>query len=121
MHPLSMCVQCAVRSALTLLMCVAYVCVCVCRLQGQHRLAQAPKRGGRDDVSLPQKLQTVSEQHTHSTPHHGSAVCACVTAYLLTFSLSDPIPKRVDVDVTVKQEGRKKVINWVDPQDKVVF
>jgi len=33
----------------------------------------------------------------------------------------DPIPKRVDVDVTVKQEGRRKVINWIDPQDKVVF
>ncbi|GBE61241.1 hypothetical protein, conserved [Babesia ovata] len=36
-------------------------------------------------------------------------------------STRDPMPKRVDVDVTVKHTKNVKVINWIDPSDKVVF
>lgn len=33
----------------------------------------------------------------------------------------DPMPKRVDVDMTVASHRSHKVINWLDPTDKVVF
>lgn len=33
----------------------------------------------------------------------------------------DSMPKRVDVDMVVEQTQRYKVINWIDPNDKVVF
>ena len=33
----------------------------------------------------------------------------------------NPVPKRVDVDLTVKHTRAARVINWVDPIDKVVF
>ncbi|PFH37056.1 hypothetical protein BESB_035140 [Besnoitia besnoiti] len=33
----------------------------------------------------------------------------------------DPVPKRVDVDVTVHNTAKIKVMNWIDPTDKVVF
>lgn len=33
----------------------------------------------------------------------------------------DPMPKRVDVDMTVDSKEHHKVINWIDPTDKVVF
>jgi hypothetical protein len=33
----------------------------------------------------------------------------------------DPMPKRVDVDMTVGTHRGHKVINWLDPTDKVVF
>eukprot|EP00371_Babesia_bovis_P000329 XP_001608976.1 hypothetical protein [Babesia bovis T2Bo] len=36
-------------------------------------------------------------------------------------STRDPMPKRVDVDLTVKHSKHLKVINWIDPSDKVVF
>ncbi|KAK1443073.1 hypothetical protein BgAZ_305910 [Babesia gibsoni] len=36
-------------------------------------------------------------------------------------STRDPMPKRVDVDLTVKNSKHVKVINWIDPTDKVVF
>ncbi|ORM41087.1 uncharacterized protein BXIN_0326 [Babesia sp. Xinjiang] len=36
-------------------------------------------------------------------------------------STRDPMPKRVDVDLTVKHTKHVKVINWIDPSDKVVF
>lgn len=36
-------------------------------------------------------------------------------------STRDPMPKRVDVDLTVKNTKHVKVINWIDPTDKVVF
>ncbi|CDR95592.1 hypothetical protein, conserved [Babesia bigemina] len=36
-------------------------------------------------------------------------------------STRDPMPKRVDVDLTVKHTKNVKVINWIDPSDKVVF
>merc|ERR1712224_599745 len=32
----------------------------------------------------------------------------------------DPFPKRVDVDLTVRNTEKVKVINWIDPTDKVV-
>ncbi|CDJ59244.1 hypothetical protein, conserved [Eimeria maxima] len=33
----------------------------------------------------------------------------------------DPVPKRVDVDVTVHNTANLKVISWIDPNEKVVF
>lgn len=33
----------------------------------------------------------------------------------------DPMPKRVDVDLVVSNERKHKIINWIDPTDKVVF
>lgn len=33
----------------------------------------------------------------------------------------DPIPKRVDVDLVVDSKQNHKIINWIDPMDKVVF
>lgn len=33
----------------------------------------------------------------------------------------DPMPKRVDVDMVVENRRYTKVINWIDPLDKVVF
>ncbi|KAL8440261.1 hypothetical protein Efla_004957 [Eimeria flavescens] len=33
----------------------------------------------------------------------------------------DPVPKRVDVDLTVKNTRDLKVISWIDPNEKVVF
>lgn len=33
----------------------------------------------------------------------------------------DPMPKRVDIDLTVDSRQHHKVINWIDPTDKVVF
>ncbi|CDI79117.1 Chromosome II, complete genome, related [Eimeria acervulina] len=33
----------------------------------------------------------------------------------------DPVPKRVDVDVTVHNTPNLKVISWIDPNEKVVF
>nr|CEL69495.1 TPA: hypothetical protein BN1204_052040 [Neospora caninum Liverpool] len=33
----------------------------------------------------------------------------------------DPVPKRVDVDLTVHNTAKLKVMNWIDPNDKVVF
>ncbi|EKX72508.1 conserved hypothetical protein [Theileria equi strain WA] len=36
-------------------------------------------------------------------------------------STRDPMPKRVDVDMTVSNTKNVKVINWIDPTDKVVF
>jgi len=33
----------------------------------------------------------------------------------------DPMPKRVDVDLVVDNQRYHKVINWIDPTDKVVF
>lgn len=33
----------------------------------------------------------------------------------------DPVPKRVDVDVVVESRRDHKIINWIDPSDKVVF
>ncbi|GIX64009.1 uncharacterized protein BcabD6B2_34440 [Babesia caballi] len=36
-------------------------------------------------------------------------------------STRNPMPKRVDVDLTVKNTKHVKVINWIDPSDKVVF
>mmetsp|Transcript_154193 Transcript_154193/g.494368 ORF Transcript_154193/g.494368 Transcript_154193/m.494368 type:complete len:382 (-) Transcript_154193:111-1256(-) len=33
----------------------------------------------------------------------------------------DPMPKRVDVDMVVDSRRDVKVINWIDPSDKVVF
>ncbi|KYF42877.1 hypothetical protein TGARI_366920 [Toxoplasma gondii ARI] len=33
----------------------------------------------------------------------------------------NPLPKRVDVDVTVHNTSKLKVMNWIDPNDKVVF
>jgi len=33
----------------------------------------------------------------------------------------DPMPKRVDVDMVVDNTKNHKVINWIDPTDKVVF
>jgi len=31
------------------------------------------------------------------------------------------VKKRVDVDVTVHQTRKHKIMNWIDPTDKVVF
>lgn len=31
------------------------------------------------------------------------------------------MPKRVDVDLTVKHTKHVKIVNWIDPTDKVVF
>lgn len=36
-------------------------------------------------------------------------------------STRDPMPKRVDVDLTVKHTKHVKIVNWIDPTDKVVF
>ncbi|CAD7938318.1 unnamed protein product [Amoebophrya sp. A25] len=33
----------------------------------------------------------------------------------------NPIPKRVDVDLVVGQTPEAKIINWIDPHDRVVF
>jgi len=33
----------------------------------------------------------------------------------------NPMPKRVDIDLTVDSRQHHKVINWIDPTDKVVF
>jgi hypothetical protein len=33
----------------------------------------------------------------------------------------NPVPKRVDVDVLLLRDKTKKVVNWVDPNDKLVF
>mmetsp|Transcript_24988 Transcript_24988/g.77712 ORF Transcript_24988/g.77712 Transcript_24988/m.77712 type:complete len:348 (-) Transcript_24988:43-1086(-) len=33
----------------------------------------------------------------------------------------DPMPKRVDIDLTVDSRQHHKIINWIDPTDKVVF
>lgn len=33
----------------------------------------------------------------------------------------DPMPKRVDVDMVVDNTADFKVINWIDPTDKVPF
>mmetsp|Transcript_16384 Transcript_16384/g.38805 ORF Transcript_16384/g.38805 Transcript_16384/m.38805 type:complete len:309 (+) Transcript_16384:79-1005(+) len=33
----------------------------------------------------------------------------------------DPVPKRVDVDMVVDSRQNYKIINWIDPTDKVVF
>lgn len=33
----------------------------------------------------------------------------------------DPMPKRVDVDMVVDNNKNHKIINWIDPTDKVVF
>eukprot|EP00931_Biecheleriopsis_adriatica_P024444 TRINITY_DN15230_c0_g1_i1.p1 TRINITY_DN15230_c0_g1~~TRINITY_DN15230_c0_g1_i1.p1 ORF type:complete len:340 (+),score=63.89 TRINITY_DN15230_c0_g1_i1:49-1020(+) len=33
----------------------------------------------------------------------------------------DPMPKRVDVDMVVESKQHHKIINWIDPSDKVVF
>jgi len=33
----------------------------------------------------------------------------------------DPMPKRVDVDMVVDSRQNHKIINWIDPTDKVVF
>jgi len=33
----------------------------------------------------------------------------------------DPMPKRVDVDLVVDSQQSHKIINWIDPTDKVVF
>mmetsp|Transcript_3809 Transcript_3809/g.7946 ORF Transcript_3809/g.7946 Transcript_3809/m.7946 type:complete len:320 (-) Transcript_3809:54-1013(-) len=33
----------------------------------------------------------------------------------------DPMPKRVDVDMVVDSRQHFKIINWIDPTDKVVF
>lgn len=33
----------------------------------------------------------------------------------------DPMPKRVDVDMVVDSRKKHKIINWIDPMDKVVF
>ncbi|KMZ95568.1 hypothetical protein PVMG_04361 [Plasmodium vivax Mauritania I] len=33
----------------------------------------------------------------------------------------DPVPKRVDVDIPVANSANVKVMNWVNPNDKVVF
>jgi len=33
----------------------------------------------------------------------------------------DPMPKRVDVDMVVESRQHHKIINWIDPTDKVVF
>lgn len=33
----------------------------------------------------------------------------------------DPMPKRVDVDMVVENRRYFKIINWIDPTDKVVF
>eukprot|EP00928_Gymnodinium_smaydae_P034780 TRINITY_DN2457_c0_g5_i1.p1 TRINITY_DN2457_c0_g5~~TRINITY_DN2457_c0_g5_i1.p1 ORF type:complete len:365 (+),score=65.13 TRINITY_DN2457_c0_g5_i1:156-1250(+) len=33
----------------------------------------------------------------------------------------DAMPKRVDVDLVVENTNRHKIINWIDPTDKVVF
>lgn len=36
-------------------------------------------------------------------------------------SRRDPVPKRVDIDMTVHNSANVKVINWINPNDKVVF
>lgn len=33
----------------------------------------------------------------------------------------DPMPKRVDVDMVVESKQNHKIMNWIDPTDKVVF
>lgn len=33
----------------------------------------------------------------------------------------DPVPKRVDVDVTVHNSANVKIMNWINPNDRVVF
>jgi hypothetical protein len=33
----------------------------------------------------------------------------------------NPMPKRVDVDLVVANDKQFKVINWIDPHDKVPF
>eukprot|EP00933_Yihiella_yeosuensis_P031452 TRINITY_DN25012_c0_g1_i1.p1 TRINITY_DN25012_c0_g1~~TRINITY_DN25012_c0_g1_i1.p1 ORF type:complete len:355 (+),score=40.43 TRINITY_DN25012_c0_g1_i1:89-1066(+) len=33
----------------------------------------------------------------------------------------DPMPKRVDVDMVIDSRKNHKIINWLDPSDKVVF
>ncbi|GAB64616.1 hypothetical protein PCYB_021850, partial [Plasmodium cynomolgi strain B] len=33
----------------------------------------------------------------------------------------DPVPKRVDVDIPVANSANVKIMNWVNPNDKVVF
>ncbi|SJK85943.1 conserved Plasmodium protein, unknown function [Babesia microti strain RI] len=43
-----------------------------------------------------------------------------MTAYPLP-STRSPVPKRVDVDLTVANNKNVKVINWIDPTDKVIF
>lgn len=33
----------------------------------------------------------------------------------------DPMPKRVDVDMVIESKQNFKIVNWIDPADKVVF
>ena len=39
----------------------------------------------------------------------------------MRFLCRDPVPKRVDVDLTVHNTAKLKVISWIDPNAKVVF
>lgn len=53
-------------------------------------------------------------------------VCVCALAGMLFFFfffslVRDALPKRVDVDLTVRNTRKMKIINWIDPTDKVVF
>ena len=33
----------------------------------------------------------------------------------------NPMPKRVDIDVVVRQTKGRKIMNWIDPEDKLAF
>lgn len=36
-------------------------------------------------------------------------------------SRRDPVPKRVDVDMTVHNSANVKIMNWINPNDRVIF
>nr|PVC54173.1 hypothetical protein MACL_00003264 [Theileria orientalis] len=94
---------------------------------GEQRL-QIKEAAYRDNVGYIQRsneqedseLEYKGDKDTVDWLYRQSVIAESMSAFPYP-STRKPMPKRVDVDLTVKNDKNVKVINWIDPTDKVII
>eukprot|EP00375_Theileria_parva_P000521 XP_763191.1 hypothetical protein [Theileria parva strain Muguga] len=98
------------------------------RIDLAEQRLQIKEASYRDNVGY---IHTSNEQEDHELEYKGdkdtvdwlyrqSVIAESMSSFPYP-STRKPFPKRVEVDLTVKNEKHVKVINWIDPTDKVII
>ncbi|UKJ89099.2 hypothetical protein MACJ_002345 [Theileria orientalis] len=98
------------------------------RIDLSEQRLQIKEAAYRDNVGYIQRsneqedseLEYKGDKDTVDWLYRQSVIAESMSAFPYP-STRKPMPKRVDVDLTVKNDKNVKVINWIDPTDKVVI
>ncbi|UKK01461.2 hypothetical protein MACK_002275 [Theileria orientalis] len=98
------------------------------RIDLSEQRLQIKEAAYRDNVGYIQRsneqedseLEYKGDKDTVDWLYRQSVIAESMSAFPYP-STRKPMPKRVDVDLTVKNDKNVKVINWIDPTDKVII